>query len=201
MLQTDVPHRQWEWKTETADLGGRAHVVGTVSATVEGGPAYVTAAPGGGGSSLERPRQHCFLWAGVASWDGGSCEVLLGLQNLAESSISVKVPPALAVPSDPPQSTCWEKPSLHHQQVRLQHRPRTAQWVSVGHRHSPSDTAKLQGGQGAPLSRVSSACSARHPWCLWEPGSPPTQVLSGSGGDSSCRLQHSRSPRAPHKYV
>lgn len=38
--------------TEIADLGGMAHVVGTVSATVEGGPADVTAAPGGGWSSL-----------------------------------------------------------------------------------------------------------------------------------------------------
>lgn len=70
----------------------------------------------------ERTRQHCFLWAGVASWDSGSCEVLLSLQNPAESPISVKVSLALDVPSDPPQSTCWEKPSLHHQQVRLQHR-------------------------------------------------------------------------------
>lgn len=164
--------------TETADLGGRAHGVGTVSATVEGGPANVTAAPGGGWSLLERPRQHCFLWAGVASWDGGSCEVLLSLQNPAESSISVKVPPALTVPSDPPQSTCWEKPSPYHQQVGLQHsgsvsgtvtHPQTLQTPREDRVHpSPvyplpavPDTPGASGSQGLPPHKCSVGLAVR----------------------------------------
>lgn len=50
-------------------------MVGTV-------PADVPAAPGGAWSSLALTARAALLpVGGVTSWDGGACEVLLGLQN------------------------------------------------------------------------------------------------------------------------
>lgn len=99
----------------------------------------------------------------------------------AGSPISVKVPPALAVPPDPPQSTCWEKPRLQHQQVGLQHRPNSTVakdrrgqcWGPSLTLTTISDTAKPQGGQGVLRLRC---------WTLLVPlgaGASPTQVLAG----------------------
>lgn len=54
----------------------------------------------------------------------------------------------------------------------------------ITHSHYHFRHRKTPGRTGCrPLSRVSSACSARHSWCLWKPRSSPTQVLSGSGSE------------------